>query len=97
MPPPASVIAIRDNRRMRPFSFIADASDIADGRDLAERARRAESMGVTTFAIPDHLVAGLFSPAPYLATVAAATTTLRIGRPARPARRDGRVSSTTEA
>ncbi|MEZ0241496.1 MAG: TIGR03621 family F420-dependent LLM class oxidoreductase [Chloroflexota bacterium] len=63
---------------MRPFSFIADASDIADGRDLAERARRAESMGVTTFAIPDHLVAGLFSPAPYLATVAAATTTLRI-------------------
>ena len=78
MPPPASVNAIRDNRRMRPFSFIADASDIADGRDLAERARRAKSMGVTTFAIPDHLVAGLFSPAPYLATVAAATTTLRI-------------------
>jgi probable F420-dependent oxidoreductase len=71
-------MAIGDNRRMRPYSFIADASDIADGRDLAERARRAESMGATTFAIPDHLVAGQFSPAPYLATVAAATTTLRI-------------------
>ena len=63
-PSPASVIAIGDNRRMRPFSFIADASDIADGRDLAERARRAESLGVTTFAIPDHLVAGLYSPGP---------------------------------
>ena len=59
----AGVMAIGDNRRMPPFSFIADASDIADGRDLAERALRAESMGVTTFAIPDHLVAGS-SPRP---------------------------------
>jgi probable F420-dependent oxidoreductase len=63
---------------MKPFSFIADAYDVANGHDLAERARRAESLGVTTFAIPDHLVAGNFAPTPYLATVAAATTTLRI-------------------
>jgi probable F420-dependent oxidoreductase len=63
---------------VKPFTFIADAYEIADGRDLAERARRAETIGVTTFAIPDHLVAGTFAPVPYLATVAAATTTLRI-------------------
>jgi probable F420-dependent oxidoreductase len=63
---------------MRPYSFIADASDIADGRDLAERARTAEAVGVTTFAIPDHLVTGTYAPIPFLATVAAATLTLRI-------------------
>ena len=63
---------------MKPFTFIADAYDITDGRDLAERARRAESLGVTTFSIPDHLVEGNLAPIPYLATVAAATTTLRI-------------------
>jgi probable F420-dependent oxidoreductase len=66
------------NRPVKPFAFIADAYEVRDGRDLAERARRAEEQGVTTFAIPDHLVEGSFSPAPYLATVAAATTRLRI-------------------
>jgi probable F420-dependent oxidoreductase len=63
---------------VKPFSFISDTDDIKDGRDLAERARRAESLGVTTFAIPDHLVEGNFSPIPYLATVAATTETIRI-------------------
>ena len=66
------------NRPVKPFSFIADTYEIKDGRDLAERARRAESAGVTTFAIPDHLVEGNYAPIPYLATVAAATTTLRV-------------------
>src|SRR5262245_49213615 len=66
------------NRRVKPFTFIADTYDVTDGRDLAERARRAEALGVTTFAIPDHLVEGNFAPIPYLATVAAATTTIRI-------------------
>jgi probable F420-dependent oxidoreductase len=66
------------NRPVKPFTFIADTDAVTDGRDLAERARRAESVGVTTFAIPDHLVEGNYAPIPYLATVAAATTTLRI-------------------
>jgi probable F420-dependent oxidoreductase len=63
---------------VKPFTFIAEAYDVTDGRDLAERARAAESLGVTTFAIPDHLVEGNFSPVAYLATVAAATDRLRI-------------------
>jgi probable F420-dependent oxidoreductase len=63
---------------VKPFTFTADAYDVRDGRDLAERARHAEDRGVTTFAIPDHLVEGSFAPSPYLATVAAATTRLRI-------------------
>jgi len=63
--------------RPRPFTFIADAPQSPDGRDLAERARRAEAIGATTFAIPDHLVE-ILAPGPYLATVAAATERLRI-------------------
>jgi probable F420-dependent oxidoreductase len=69
---------VGDNRAVKPFTFIADAPDVTSGRDLAERARRAEDLGVTTFAIPDHLVEGSLAPVPYLATVAATTTTIRI-------------------
>src|SRR4029078_10528618 len=74
----AHIPALGHNRPVKPFSFIADASDVTNGRDLAERARPAASVGGTTFAIPAHLRAGTFAPIPYLATVAAATTTLRI-------------------
>ena len=66
------------NRAVKPFTFIADTYGIANGRDLAERAKRAEALGVTTFAIPDHLVEGSFAPTPYLAAVAMATTSLRV-------------------
>ena len=62
---------------MRPFTFIADAVDAKDAPTLVERARRAESIGATTFAIPDHLTE-MMAPVPYLATVAAATERLRI-------------------
>jgi probable F420-dependent oxidoreductase len=74
----ASNPGLGHNRPVNPFSFIADTYGVIDARDLGERARRAESMGVTTFAIPDHLVEGNMAPIPYLATVAAATTKLRI-------------------
>jgi probable F420-dependent oxidoreductase len=62
---------------MRPFTFIADALDAEDAATLADRARRAEAMGVTTFAVPDHLVP-MPAPIPTLAMVAAATERLRI-------------------
>ena len=64
-------------RRVKPFTFIADDYGATSGRELAERARRAEALGVTTFAIADHLVE-MLAPVPYLATVAAATERLRI-------------------
>ncbi len=63
---------------MRPFTFLADARDPMPGRELAELARRAESMGFHALVIPDHLIPQL-SPVPAMATIAAATTTLRIG------------------
>jgi probable F420-dependent oxidoreductase len=62
---------------MKPFTFIVDREGPLNGRALGEAARKAEALGATTFAIPDHLV-DMPSPIPYLATVAAATERLRI-------------------
>jgi probable F420-dependent oxidoreductase len=62
---------------MRPFRFLADARAITTGPELADRARRAEQMGYSALVIPDHLMEQL-SPVVAMATVAAATTTLRV-------------------
>jgi probable F420-dependent oxidoreductase len=62
---------------VKPFRFLADAFDASTTRELGERARAAEAMGVTTFILPDHLVPQL-APIAYLATVAALTERLRI-------------------
>src|SRR3954462_2652767 len=63
---------------MQPFRFFGGAGEIVDGRTLADQARRAESVGYDALVIPDHLLR-LFAPIPALATIAAATTTLRVG------------------
>lgn len=62
---------------MRPFRFLADASDVVSGPELAAQARRAEQLGYHGLAIPDHLL-GQLSPIVAMATVAAATSTLRV-------------------
>jgi len=62
---------------MHPFTFTASVQGIFDGATLAETARRAEDLGFTRLAIPDHLIPQL-SPVPAMATIAAATTRLRI-------------------
>lgn len=74
-PAPSATMA---RMRPRPFHFLADARSVADGRRLAADARRAEAMGFHALVIPDHLGDQL-SPVPALATIAAATSTLRIG------------------
>ena len=63
---------------MRPFRFSADVSEIVDGHLLAEKARRAESIGYDTLMLGDHLLEQL-APIPALATIAAATERIRIG------------------
>jgi probable F420-dependent oxidoreductase len=63
---------------MRTFRFIADLSAIVDGRTLADKARRAESIGYDEIVLGDHLLEQL-APIPALATVAAATGRIRIG------------------
>jgi probable F420-dependent oxidoreductase len=62
---------------MRPFRFLANASDIVSGSELADRARRAEDMGYAGLVVPDHLLEQL-SPIVTMATIAAATSTLRV-------------------
>jgi probable F420-dependent oxidoreductase len=63
--------------RMRPFRFLADVHEIVTGRELAARARRAEQLGYHALVLPDHLI-GQLSPVVTMATVAAATSTLRV-------------------
>src|SRR4051812_38976231 len=62
---------------MRPFRFLADVHEIVPGPELAARAKRAEEMGYHALVIPDHLLEQL-SPTIALATVAAATSTIRL-------------------
>jgi probable F420-dependent oxidoreductase len=62
---------------MRPFHFLADVHEIVTGAELASRARRAEQMGYHALALPDHLL-GQLSPVVAMATVAAATSELRV-------------------
>ena len=61
----------------KPFTFLADAFEVSSARELGEKARAAEDLGVTTFVLPDHLV-GQPAPVPYLAAVAALTERIRI-------------------
>ncbi|MBI2777755.1 MAG: TIGR03621 family F420-dependent LLM class oxidoreductase [Chloroflexi bacterium] len=62
---------------MHPFHFLADAREIVDGRELADRARRAEAIGYHGLVIPDHLIEQL-APVPAMAVIAAATERLRV-------------------
>src|SRR6266576_7309867 len=62
---------------MKPFRFLADAFEASSAKELGERARAAEDLGVTTLVLPDHLVPQL-APVPYLATMAALSEKLRI-------------------
>ena len=43
-----------DNAAMQPFTFLVDDDTASDAAGLADRARRAEELGATTFVIPDH-------------------------------------------
>ena len=60
-----------------PFRFLANASEVVTGPELAERARRAEDMGYHALVIPDHLLEQL-SPVVAVATIVAATSSLRV-------------------
>lgn len=61
----------------KPFRFLADPGDVADGAALREVARRAESMGYSALVYPDHVIAPL-GMVPVLASIAAVTDTLRV-------------------
>ncbi len=62
---------------MRPFRFLADPGDAADGPSLADAARRAEAMGYSTLVYADHLVLP-FGFVPLLTWAAAATERIHL-------------------
>jgi probable F420-dependent oxidoreductase len=62
---------------VKPFQFLAEARDPLPGRELGERARRAEALGYHALVIPDHVLDQL-SPVPAMAVIAAATERLRV-------------------
>lgn len=61
----------------RRFRFMADGRAVSTGREMAERARRAEAMGYSALVVPDHLIDQL-APLAAMATIAAATDRLRV-------------------
>jgi probable F420-dependent oxidoreductase len=61
----------------RPFRFLADPGEIADGAGLREVARRAEAIGCSVLVLPDHVVTP-FGFVPLLAFAAAVTDRLRV-------------------
>ena len=63
---------------IRPFRFSVGGGAPQSAKALAERARKAESLGYSTYVISDHLL-DVLSPIPALATIAAVTEKLRIG------------------
>jgi probable F420-dependent oxidoreductase len=62
---------------MKPFHFLADARAAVPGKELAEKARRAESIGFHALVVPDHLIDQM-SPVPVMTAIAAATERLRV-------------------
>jgi probable F420-dependent oxidoreductase len=62
----------------RPFQLLAGPGEVADGRTLAERARRAESLGIDVLVLTDHLIDNL-APIPAMTAIGGATDRLRAG------------------
>src|SRR5207302_2769105 len=63
----------------RPIRYATQSGGAPSGDEWIARARRLESMGYATLAMPDHMVGGAWSNMPALGAAAAATSTLRLG------------------
>ena len=62
---------------MRPFRFLAGATEPTSAREFRERVRRAEQVGFDTIVFPDHVVPQL-APVPAMAIVATLSDRLRV-------------------
>src|SRR5262249_40578737 len=81
--PPAAACRARLMTRARPFRFGVFGENARSPEALLDTARRAEDAGYSTFLIRDHFIEEPFghqlAPLTALATVAAATKSLRVG------------------
>jgi probable F420-dependent oxidoreductase len=64
---------------LRPFRFGLQVARAESRRGWQDEARRAEDLGFDTIVVPDHIADDLLSPMVALATMAEATTSLRVG------------------
>ena len=64
---------------MRPFRFGLQVGRAVSASEWRDAARRAEDIGFSSILVPDHVAEDLLSPMVALATMAEATTTLRVG------------------
>ena len=63
----------------RPFRFGLQVARAESRASWQDEARRAEDLGFATVVVPDHIADELLAPMVALATMAEATTTLRVG------------------
>src|SRR2546425_11376979 len=63
----------------RPFRFGVIAPKCGSGKELTEWARRAETLGYSSFFVPDPFIEHDLAPTVALAHVAAVTDSLRVG------------------
>src|SRR5437016_2426316 len=63
---------------MKPFRFGISIWHVGSRAELADRARKIETLGYDTLSFPDHLTDRI-APLPALVTAANATTRLRVG------------------
>jgi probable F420-dependent oxidoreductase len=61
----------------RPFRFLAEAREIASFAQLRQTVRRAESIGIDTLVIPDHLIEQM-APVAAMTAIAAISDRLRV-------------------
>lgn len=63
----------------RKFRFAIQRSQVGSAKEWGEFARRAEDLGYSTLAMPDHFVNEEWAPIPAMMAAADATETLRVG------------------
>src|SRR2546429_457742 len=64
---------------IRPMRFATQSGSATSGQAWIERAKRLETLGYDTLAMPDHMIGGAWAAMPALAVAATATHKLRVG------------------
>jgi probable F420-dependent oxidoreductase len=64
---------------MRPMRFATQSGGAPSAQEWIDRAKRLETLGYHTLAMPDHMVGGAWAAMPSLAVAAAVTQKLRVG------------------
>ena len=64
---------------IRPMRFATQSGSATSGQEWIERAKRLETLGYDTLAMPDHMIGGAWAAMPALAVAATATHKLRVG------------------